>query len=329
MNDDLGHRLSEPPTKLIPAPPPGLAVQTIFWKVTGVSALGVSIWLLSRELRTLSFMDLEESLAALPVTAWLACGGFAIVAYLFLGCYDWLALTYLRKKMDPIFAATCGAVTYAFSHTIGASVFSGAVIRYRAYSLKGLSGGEVARLVAFCSFTFVLGAMAVTGAALVADPLVLDRFTDAFPLNATRIAGSLLTGIVIFYITLSMLPLRRLKIGKLDIAYPTPAIALLQVTVAAAEIIFAAMIVYFALPVEGNPGIVTVTGIFMLSFLAALVSHSPGGLGVFELVFITGMPDMNRSDVLAALLIFRLFYFILPFVFSLAIIARFEFGRRL
>lgn len=89
------------------------------------------------------------------------------------------------------------------------------------------------------------------------------------------------------------------------------------------------MIVYFALPVEGNPGIVTVTGIFMLSFLAALVSHSPGGLGVFELVFITSMPDMNRSDVLAALLIFRLFYFILPFVFSLAIIARFEFGRRL
>ena len=52
--------------------------------------------------------------------------------------------------------------------------------------------------------------------------------------------------------------------------------------------------------------------------------HAPGGLGVLELVFITGLPEMNQSDVLAALLVFRMFYLIIPFILSLGVILGFE-----
>jgi uncharacterized membrane protein YbhN (UPF0104 family) len=74
-----------------------------------------------------------------------------------------------------------------------------------------------------------------------------------------------------------------------------------------------------------------ILGVFLVSFSAALISHAPGGLGVLELVFITALPEMRQEDVLAALLVFRLFYLIIPFMLALFVILGFErsqFGRK-
>ena len=68
-------------------------------------------------------------------------------------------------------------------------------------------------------------------------------------------------------------------------------------------------------------------GAFLLSFSAALVSHAPGGLGVFELLFIKLMPDVARVEVLAALLVWRLFYLIIPLLFAIVVVVIFERGR--
>ena len=90
------------------------------------------------------------------------------------------------------------------------------------------------------------------------------------------------------------------------------------------ELIGAAAIIYFTLPTAGNPGFLIILGIFLVSFSAALISHAPGGLGVLELVFLTGLPDMDQADVLAALIIFRLFYLLIPFALSLLVVLYFE-----
>ena len=94
--------------------------------------------------------------------------------------------------------------------------------------------------------------------------------------------------------------------------------------IAPLELIGAAGIIYFALPESGNPGFLIVLGIFVVSFSAALLSHAPGGLGVLELVFITGLSEMDPADVLAALLVFRLLYLIIPFVAALFMVLGFE-----
>ena len=125
-----------------------------------------------------------------------------------------------------------------------------------------------------------------------------------------------------------------------------------------------AAIIYFALPAAGNPGFFIVLGIFLMSFSAALLSTAPGGLGVLELVFVNGLPDdesdlaiaraiiqlglalhlrviaegveterqMNclqlihiaSGYVVAALIVFRLLYLIIPFALSLIVVLVFE-----
>jgi uncharacterized membrane protein YbhN (UPF0104 family) len=120
------------------------------------------------------------------------------------------------------------------------------------------------------------------------------------------------------------LQLRPLRIGTFQVTYPAPPVVLSQLLVGPMELIGAAGIIYFALPELGNPGFVVVLGIFLVSFSAALISHAPGGLGVLELVFVMGLPEMDQADVIAALLVFRLFYLLIPLAIALLVIPIFE-----
>ncbi len=292
--------------------------------MVGLGAVALSIWLLYHELRGISVADLEESFAAISMRGWaLACAS-TFAAYAALAGYDHIALMHLRRKISPVFVTLTSFTAYALAHNIGASVFSGAVVRYRAYSSRGLTTAEIGVLVAFCSFTFALGTLFLTGLVLLVEPGILERFVDMLPLEASATTGVALLTLVALYVLGSWLHLKPLKIGGFELQYPRLPIVARQLLIGPVELAAAAAIVYFALPKAGNPGYPVVLGIFMISFSIALISHAPGGIGVLELAFINGLADMDEADVLAALIVFRLLYLIVPFVLSLFMILIFE-----
>ncbi|MGB7699442.1 MAG: YbhN family protein, partial [Methylovirgula sp.] len=170
------------------------------------------------------------------------------------------------------------------------------------------------------------------GLLLVTDPWQLRRFAGMLPSALTepttaRGIGAVCLGLVGVYVAGSIFNLRPLTLGKLRIEYPRPGIAFRQFVAAPMEILGAAGIIYFALPQAGNPGYFVVLGVFLASFSAALVSEAPGGLGIFELLFIKAMPAMPQHKVLAALLVFRFFYLVLPLVFAAIVVVAFERGK--
>jgi uncharacterized membrane protein YbhN (UPF0104 family) len=122
----------------------------------------------------------------------------------------------------------------------------------------------------------------------------------------------------------SWLGLKPIRIGSTSLHYPRLPIVARQLAIGPIELLAAAGIVYFALPEAGNPGYLVVLGIFLISFSVALMSHAPGGVGVLELVFIMALPDMDPAGVLAALLVFRCFYLIIPFLIGVCILFAFE-----
>lgn len=294
------------------------------WPIIGVATICFSVWLLYKELRHLSLDDVWDSLAAIGTHDWIMSGLCTLVAYAALAGYDRIALQHLKRKVGWLFITLTSFTTYALSHNVGASVFSGAVVRYRAYTSKGLSASEVGILVALCSFTFAIGTIMLIGLILVYEPNITERFVDILPVEASTTTGILLLAIVALYVIGSLLRLRPLKIGSFTLFYPAPKLVAQQLVIGPIELIGAAGIIYYALPDIGNPGFMVILGIFLISFSAALISHAPGGLGVLELVFVMGLPEMNPADVIAALLVFRLFYLIIPFVIGLFIILFFE-----
>lgn len=301
-----------------------MKLKKFIWPVVGLAAVCFSVWLLYHELRGLSLDELWDSLTAIPGRSWILAIASTLLAYAALAGYDHLALMHLRREVSWLYKSVCSFTTYALSHNIGASVFSGSVVRYRAYTALGLSGAEVGVLVAFCSFTFALGSVMLTGIVLVLEPEIAERFVDILPVEASAATGALLLGLVALYVIGSALHFKPLKLGSFEVHYPRLRVVVPQLIVAPLELIGAAAIIYFALPEAGNPGFMIVLGIFLISFSAALLSNAPGGIGVLELVFITGLSEMDPADVLAALLVFRLLYLIIPFIIALFVVVGFE-----
>lgn len=295
-----------------------------FWPVVGLAAVVFSLWLLFDELRGISLEDVWAGLVAIPAHRLVLSGLASLCAYAALAGYDHIALLHLGKKVSWLFVTLCSFTTYALSHNIGGSVISGAVIRYRAYGTKGLTGQEVGILVAICWITFVLSTLLVTGLVLLLQPNLLDRFSMAAHGMISLALGIVMLVLVTAYVFASWLHLKPLRIGKLQLHYPALPIVARQLLIGPAELLAAAAIIYFALPEAGNPGYLVVLGIFLVSFSVAQISHAPGGLGVLEVVFLAGLSEMDPVGVVAALLVFRMFYLILPLLFALGVVVFFE-----
>lgn len=296
------------------------------WPVIGLGAVVFSCWLLYRELTGISASDVADALLAIPAWSWVGAIAATIVAYAALAWYDRIALMHLGKVLPWPVISLVSFTTYALSHNIGASVLSGAMVRLRAYGTMGLSIAEVGVLVALCSFTFGLGTILLSGLVLVGEPSIVDRLFDV-PAWTARLVGIAMLGAVALYVVGSWLELKPLRIGSFSIFYPRLPITARQLIAAPLELLGAAGIIYFALPEQGNPGFFVVLGVFLASFSAALASHAPGGLGVLEAVFVTAMPGMPKAEVIAALLVFRLLYLLVPLAFAIVVVVLFERSR--
>ncbi len=294
------------------------------WPAVGLATVAFSGWLLYNEFRGLSLDELGDSLGAIAWHQWVLAALSSIVAYLALAGYDHIALMHLGKKVPFAFITACSFTTYALAHNIGGSVLSGAVIRYRAYATQGLNGHQVGTLVALCSWTFALGVLILAAILLLLQPEVFEGFVDYLPVAATQATGVMLALLIAAYVVGSWVGFRPLTIGSFTLHYPRLPIVMRQMVIAPLELIGAAGIIYFALPEVGNPGFLVILGVFLVSFSAALISHAPGGLGVLEVVFLAGLPDVDPVAVLAALLVFRLFYLLIPLAISLVLVLLFE-----
>ena len=298
----------------------------VAWTAVGITAVVLSGYLLYHEIRNLSLEELTDSLEAIGRRDWLLAALSALGAYAALAWYDRIAVAHLGKHISWWFITLCSFTTYALAHNIGASVFSGALVRYRAYRSKGLTPHEISVLIIFCSLTFVLGTLLASGIVLILRPQLLDRLVDGGPWLSRAIGGVLLLAVGL-YVVGAWQRLRPFQLGKWRIEYPRLRIVGRQLIAAPLELACAAAIIYFALPPESNPGYLVVLGVFLASFSLALLSHAPGGLGVLELTFLAALPELPKADVLAALIVFRGLYLLLPFALAIIVVLTFEAGQ--
>lgn len=303
-----------------------MKIKQFIWPFIGILAMLVSIRILYIKLSAISFNDVLERLSNLNAQQWLLACSCSLLAYAALAGYDRIALQHLGHKISWIFIAICSFTTYALSHNIGASVFSGAVVRYRAYKMKGLNGTEIAILVGFCSFTFVIGTILLFGIVLILQPEIITLIHNELPEWLGTTIGAILLGCIALYTFGSWLQLKPLHLGKkIQLSYPRLKIVIQQLLISPLELLAAAGIIYAVLPHNTDVHFISVLGVFLTSFTITLLSNAPaGGIGVLEALFITGMPNINPTDVIAALIVFRILYLIIPLIISLFVVAIFE-----
>jgi glycosyltransferase 2 family protein len=114
---------------------------------------------------------------------------------------------------------------------------------------------------------------------------------------------------------------REFRLWNYRFTIPDGRETMLQVVIGAIDLAFAGAALYLLLPDIGRPDLLTFLTIYAVAMVTGALSHSPGGLGVFEGVVLLLMPDAPKAGVLAALVLFRLIYTYIPFLLGLMVIA--------
>ena len=81
---------------------------------------------------------------------------------------------------------------------------------------------------------------------------------------------------------------------------------------------------YMLIPSELNAGLASVTAIFVAAMVLGFASHMPGGIGAFDATILLGLGAQQEEPLIAALLLFRLAYHVIPFVLALMLFGALE-----
>ena len=160
-----------------------------------LALLAGAVALLHRELSAYRYEDVRRAIRALRGRQIEIALALTVVSYVILTAYDALALRYLGRPLAYRRTALASFLGYAFAHNIGFSVLGGAAPRYRLYASWGLPPSEISLLIGFTAATFWLGVCAVTGTAMIVDPVAFAG-RIGLPSTLGRIAGGALLAIV-------------------------------------------------------------------------------------------------------------------------------------
>lgn len=246
------------------------------------------------------------------------------LSYASVTLYDLLALRTIGRPDVPCrIAALASFTSYPIAHGIGAVALISPIIRYRIYAPYKLGIGEIAGIAVLTGVTFWLGNLTALGLSLMIDPEAFS-WVEYWPPELNRlVAGALLAGVIAFVVW--SWPGRRST--RWPVRLPSGSMVLLQIAIGLFDLGAAALAMYVLIPGELDIELSRLTAVFIAATLLGFASHAPAGIGLFDATILLGLGTDDKEPLLAALLIFRILYHLLPFVLALALFGATELWR--
>ncbi len=280
-----------------------------------VLAAGMLYW----QLRNYSLMDILRSLWHIPfanlVMASIAC----FVGYVALSLYDYLALEYVGRKVSWWKWMLAGMLGFAISNNAGSAAVSGGAIRYRLYTRWRVPGADIIKMITFSGLTFFLGyaAVAVIGYFLVPHEILQDSVS----IGITGLFIACLSLILAYYAIAIVFCDKSIRIGEIKFHIPSIGTATVQTFLGIMDALCAGLVLYFCLiPYVPDLPFGMFMGLYVIAAVAGVFSQTPGGIGVFESIFLIALPkivpsgNVNEASVFGALLAYRIIYYVLPLI---------------
>ena len=291
--------------------------------VLRVALVAFAFLVLRRELDGVGLQDLIVSARSYGLPRLLLGLAFTVASFLTLGIVELLALRYVGKRAVRIIprrtALATAFVANAYSQSVGLAILTGAAVRIRSYSRYGLEALDVTRLSVFVTVTATLGLLATGALAFLTIPGSVSFLGS--PRSLTPL-GILLLIPVVAYVAWGAVGRSDFHgRGKWRIRRPSLSVALEQICISSLDWVFAGTVLFFLLPSSLAVSYSGFLGVFLVAQTAAVLSHVPGGVGVFEaivLAFLAGSAEgqvaspSHTASLAASLLVYRVVYYLLP-----------------
>ena len=287
--------------------------------------IAIAAVVLYRKLHNINVSKVLTAVATVELKDVAISGLFVALGYFTLTFYDLFALRTIGRKDVPYrIAALAGFTSYSIGHNVGASVFTGGAVRYRIYSAWGLDAIEVAKICFIAGLTFWLGNITVLGFGFSYHPQAASDI-DQLPLWLNRGLGIVALLVLTGYIAWVWRTPRVIGRQNWQVRLPNGPLTLLQIVIGIVDLSCCALAMFMLVPNDPHMQFIDVAVIFITATLLGFASHSPGGLGVFDAAMLVALWEFDAEELLAGLLIFRLLYYLVPFMLALAVLGIREF----
>ncbi len=292
----------------------GLAVCGLILAVAHKLSRDIDYHALVHALRQTRRSLLWESLAA------------TAVSYVALIGRDVAALRYVGARVPlraTLLASFCGS---ALGNAVGFGALTGGAMRYRIYGAAGITPEQVARLMVFITVSFAVGLAFVAAVGTVLAEGAVGRLLGLPPLLVR--GGGVVTLLAVAALV-AVCARRRapLRFGRWTFALPDGRLALGQLVLTALDLVVAGAALWVLLPGQ-RMDFATFSAVFAVATALGVISHVPGGIGVFEAVVVFALGrHVSPTLVAAALLAYRGIYFGLPLLLAAALLALLEVRR--
>lgn len=286
------------------------------------------VWILKQELGHYNFTDITTSISEISQRNIYLAIMLTFIGYFVISLYDKIALAYLKYDLPNQKILSTAFISYAVCNTTSFALLIGGGIRYYFYGNYYVPRKIITQIIAFSNLNFWLGLLAVGGLTFLFDPIAIPKLANLH-FATVRPIGAIFSVIVSTYLYFSWQQ-KGLKIRGKTYTIPPLPISLAQVTISALDWATASAVLYILLSSHTDLSYQSFFGIYLLGITTAIISHIPGGLGVFETIILYLLPtQVKTSDVLGSLLAYRGIYFLLPLAVAFTWWSIYEVKKRL
>lgn len=283
----------------------------------GLFFFALACYMIYRQLHDYELGQITQVLMRIPTHNLILACCASFFGYIALSLYDWLSLKYIGKKLSAWKWMLAGFIGFSISNNAGHAIVSGGTFRYRMYTRWRLRANEIVKLVSFSGFTYLWACLAlvILGYCLTPNHAFGSGGVVSHTLTILTVVGAII-GLLGYF---AILLFRKKPLVIKGVSFPVPSwkMGLVQVIIGGADILLASLVLYFVLIAFVNIHFSVFIGVFLIAQVLGVFSQVPGGLGVFEGLFVYIIPDDGEKlTVLGALIAYRIIYYLLPLVIS-------------
>lgn len=285
----------------------------------------LAVFMIYHQLSRYSMDELKVAILSIPNANLIYASIASFVGYIALSTYDYLALKYIKKKMQTWKWILTGFIGFSVSNNAGHAIVSGGAVRYRFYSRWGISTGDIVKMVTFSGFTYLIACffLIIVGYVMTPEHAFGDASSTRFSTFITMIFS--LVGLIIYFWA-SLYYKKHVTIKGVKFKMPKFNLAVRQMIIGSIDIVMASLVLYSVLICFVKIDFMTFMGAFIIAQVLGVYSQVPGGLGIFELVFSNILPGQDNQAILfGALIAYRIIYYLLPLIISGVVLFVYEY----
>lgn len=288
--------------------------------ITSLAILALTLHALSKHFSQHGYHDIRFAFHAFTWLQIILTLGLGLSSYTCLIGFDWIGLKRAKKSLHPVRIALTAFLAHTLGQTVGFAALTGGAVRMRGYGRAGLQVAEIGQVVLISTLGFVLGAWILLGLSFTIQPTSaagLIHLDD----RAIRAAGILI--LLAYAVMLGLVGVngRAFAISRLRFWLPDYLTVVTISALSCLELALASAAFYVLLPSSTHIEFFGFVGLWLVAVVMGLVSTIPAGLGIFEWSMLKLLPSVDPSQILAAALVYRVTYYIVPTLIALTMAA--------